>query len=384
MTRREDRPDVTDSCYPHFVNVLVIGSGVIGTAVAEALASRGARVMVLDMRSPGRGASHASAGILAPYVEALEQSPLLQLATRSLDLYDAFVARVAGQSGRTIEYSRAGTLQVALHDDDEAKLLAAKAWLTTIGVRHEWLDRAALRDFEPTVSATATSGLLIPIHGWVGAQSLVTALVHAARLSSASFELPVEVVDVEPMADRVEVRAGERHYSADAVVVAAGSWSSRIRITGHRAPPVRPVRGQLLHLRGLAAERPGRVIWGTRCYVVPWSDGSLLVGGTLEDVGFDETTTVAAIRDLMDAGSELVPSIWQASLEAVRVGLRPATPDGLPLIGPLPDAPRVTIATGHYRNGILLAPLTAEIVAKYVLDGWSDPAFEMTSPDRLG
>jgi glycine oxidase len=365
------------------VTVLVVGAGVVGAAIAESLASRGVQVTVVEMRSPGRGASQASAGILAPYVEALEDSPLRQLATRSLDLYDEFVVRIARESGRSVEYSRAGTLQVALHDDDASRLRAMASWLESIGVRHEWFDHAALRDIEPTLSATAAAGLLIPAHGWVGAQSLVAALVHAARFEGASFESPVEVVHVDPKDDRVEVRADGRAYQADAVVVAAGSWSSRIRITGHAAPPVRPVRGQLLHLRS-AAERPSRVVWGTRCYLVPWSDGSTLVGGTLEDVGFDETTTVAAIRDLMDAASELIPSIWQASLDSVRVGLRPVTPDGLPIIGPLASSPRVTMATGHYRNGVLLAPLTAEIVARCVIDGERDPALEMVSPARFG
>jgi glycine oxidase len=364
------------------VNVLVIGAGVVGAAVAEALASRGVQVTVVEMRSPGRGASQASAGILAPYVEALEDSPLQQLATRSLELYDEFIARITRASGRAVEYSRSGTLQVALNDDDVSRLRTMEAWVASAGVPHEWLDRDALRRLEPTVSGSAAGGLLIPAHGWVGALSLVTALVHAARLAGASFEAPVEVVHVDPKDDRVEVRADARAYHADAVVVAAGSWSSRIRITGHGSPSVRPIRGQLLHLRS-ADRRPSRVLWGTRCYIVPWSEGSCLVGGTLEDVGFDETTTVAAIRDLMDAASELVPSMWQASLEAVRVGLRPVTADALPMIGPLTSAPRVTMATGHYRNGVLLAPLTAEIVARYVCDGEQDPAFAITTPGRF-
>jgi glycine oxidase len=365
------------------VKVLVVGAGVIGAALADELASRGATVTVLDMRSPGRGASQASAGVLAPYIEARD-TPLLQLASRSLGLYDEFVARASDRSGESIEYARTGTLEIALTDDDAERLKAAKTWLDGNRVANEWLESSELRSFEPTATSTATAGLLISQHGFVGVGSLVGALVQSARLRGAWFESPVEVAHVEPHIDRVDVRAGDRHYSADHVVIATGSWSRRVHVTGVPELPVRPLRGQLVHLRWpAAAERPSRVVWGPRCYTVPWSDGSLLVGATVEDVGFDEGTTVAGVRDLMDAVGELLPKSWQASIEGVRVGLRPATPDGLPAIGPFRGVPRVSAATGHYRNGILLAPLTAEIVATYLLDGASDPALLLTTPTRF-
>jgi glycine/D-amino acid oxidase-like deaminating enzyme len=212
--------------------------------------------------------------------------------------------------------------------------------------------------------------------------SLVSALIQSARLAGASFEAPVEAIAVDPKASHVDVRAGDRRYHADAVVLAAGSWSPRVRVAGVRPLPIRPVRGQLLHLKWTQSNPPSRVVWGSRCYTVPWKDGSLLVGATVEDVGFDETSTVAGVRDLTDAVGELLPASWQASLEAIRVGLRPATPDGLPAIGPFPEAPQVIAATGHYRNGVLLAPLTAELVASAVLDGVSDPALQITTPGR--
>ncbi len=364
------------------MNVLVLGAGVIGVSIADELARRGASVTVLDMRSAGQGASQASAGILAPYSEAHERTPLLEMGTRSLALFDAFVDGLRDRSGRSVHYARAGTLDVALDDVDESRLRAVRAWLDAAGVPTEWLDEHALRSFEPSVAPSARGGLFNPAHGWAGVASLVAALVQSARLAGAVFESPVEAAEIAPHKTGVVVRAGDRRYPADAAILAAGSWSGRIKIAGVRPMPIRPVRGQLLHLRWPDAEPPARVVWGTDCYAVPWPDGSLLVGATVEDAGFHEDVTAEGLRELTSAAGELLPATKNASLVAARVGLRPASPDGLPVIGPLRDMPAVTVATGHYRNGVLLAPLTAKIVADAVLDGTIDAACAVTTPDR--
>jgi glycine/D-amino acid oxidase-like deaminating enzyme len=156
-----------------------------------------------------------------------------------------------------------------------------------------------------------------------------------------------------------------------------------VRVAGLPLLPVRPIRGQLLHLKWTDAAPPARIVWGSRCYTVPWTDGSLLVGATVEDVGFDEASTVDGVRTLTEAVAELLPGSRGAAIDEVRVGLRPETPDGLPIIGASATAPNVTFATGHYRNGILLTPLTAELVSRYVLEGVIDPAMAATSPDRF-
>jgi glycine oxidase len=365
------------------VTVLVIGAGVVGVAIADALAGRGAEVTVLDMRGPGRGASAASAGILAPYVESHHDSRFLALATRSLSLFDAFVGQASERSGRRIEYARTGTLEVALDDADVARLQASRDALAQSSIAHAWLSPADVRAAEPSVSSAALGALLIEPHGFVGVGSLIAALVESARLSGASFEAPVEAVEVDPQSDRVDVRAGDSRYAADAVVIAAGTWSGRVRIRNAPRLDVRPVRGQLLHLSWTADRLPGRVVWGPRCYTVPWSDSSLLVGATVEEAGFDERSTIAAIQELTAAVNELLPDARTASLRDVRVGLRPASADGLPIIGPLQSSPRVVVATGHYRNGVLLAPITAAIVRGLLLDGVQDPALEWTGPHRL-
>jgi glycine oxidase len=365
------------------VFIIVIGAGVIGAAIAHTLAARGVRVSVLDMRGPGRGASIASAGILAPHVESHHEARFLELATRSLDMFDAFVTGASERSGRRVEYARTGTLEVALDDDDVRRLEGAQPRLRAAGVKHVWLTPEELKSIEPSVSGAALGGLLIEPHGFVGVRSLIAALVQSARLSGASFETPVEAVEIDSRDDGVDVRAGDSKYSADAVVVAAGTWSGRIRIREAPRLEVRPVRGQLLQLSWTAAHLPSRVVWGPRCYAVPWSDNSLLVGATVEDVGFDERSTVSAIQELTTAVNELLPEARSASLQEVRVGLRPASADGLPIIGPLPGVPRVVVATGHYRNGVLLAPVTAAMVSDLLVDGRVDEAMAWTTPRRF-
>jgi len=337
-----------------------------------------------DMRAPGQGASQASAGVLSPYIEAKPGSPLLTLGARSLGMWDTFMAGLGERApGQAVEYARSGTLEVALTADDERRLGDARAWLSTEGVAHEWLDHAALLSFAPSVSRAARAGLLITSHGFVNVTALVRALMHAARLSGAVSICPTEIVHVEQTRDVVLVKVGEQREEFDHVVIAAGSWTRRVRVAGVPVFPVKPIRGQLLQLRWSGGAQPAQSIWGSRCYTVPWADGSLLVGATVEDVGFDERSTASGVRELLDAVIELLPDAALASLDGVRVGLRPATTDHLPLLGPLAQHPRVVLAAGHYRNGILLAPLTADLVTRLILDGDRDPAMEQLDPARV-
>jgi glycine oxidase len=368
------------------MRVIVVGAGIIGAAIADALASRGATVTVLDMRSPGRGASQASAGVLAPFTEASGKTALFELCVRSLALYDGFLASLAERTGRPlehVEHVRNGTVEVALSADEAVRLQTAQSWLTEHGIECRWLEPADLRMWEPSVAPTAVGALAIASQGFVNVPALIGALVQSARLAGATFISQAEVLEVVPFRDHVDVRAGAERYSADRVVIAAGSWSKRVRIAHVPPLPVHPIRGQLLHLRWNRGPMPTRVVWGHDCYTVPWHDGTLLVGATVEDAGFDETSTVDGVRLLTTAVARLIPDAQHAAVADVRVGLRPATPDGLPLIGPLAAAPAVTLATGHYRNGILLTPLTAQLVADSVLDGSVDPLFAATTPDRF-
>jgi len=318
------------------MNVVVVGAGIIGCAVARELAVRGVACTVFDPRPVGGGATQASAGMLAPYVEAHEQGPLLDLAVRSLALYDGWIASVREESGIEVEYRRIGTLETA-------------------------------------------GNRAISEHGYVAAEPLTSALAVAAERRGARF-VRARVERVAREANSLRVHTATESFDATHVVVAAGAWGNTVE--GIRVPPLRPVRGQLLRL-GWNSEPLSTIVWGTRCYVVPWLDGTVLVGATVEEAGFDERTTAAGVQGLLDAVCELLPAARDATFIEARVGLRPATPDELPVIGPDPDVPGLIHASGHYRNGVLLAPITARLVGDLVVDGRSDPILSRFRPDRF-
>ena len=340
---------------------------------------------VFDTRELGAGASQASAGVLAPYIEGHESGPLRELGRRSLDLYDDFVARVTAASTMPVQYARNGTLEIALDAEDAERLRAAGARLTGDGVDARWLEPDALRAAEPLVSTGASGALLIERQGFVGVPDLTAALAGAAMRSGATFALETRVLSVAPGPNRRVIVETENGPSAvDHAILAAGSWAGQLGIVGVDAVAVKPVRGQLLHLAWQTAQPLRHVLWSPDCYIVPWLNGRVLVGATVEDAGFDERATAAGVRDLLEAGCSLVPHLWQASFAEVRVGLRPASPDGLPIIGRSTVIPGLVYATGHYRNGVLLAPLTAALVKDIVLGSGSDQALATLSPSRLG
>jgi glycine oxidase len=230
----------------------------------------------------------------------------------------------------------------------------------------------------------AVAGLLIPGQGFVVASELTRALATAARRRGAQIVEGGHVRRIARADGDLIVETGRGTLTGNAVVLAAGSWSGQIEITGIAdRPPVRPVRGQLLHV-GWNGPPVRRVTWGERCYLVPWDDGTLLIGATVEEAGFDERATVAGVRDLLEAACDLVPHAWTASFLGARVGLRPGTKDDLPIIGASTALPNLVYATGHYRNGVLLAPLTAQLVADAMLENRIDPALAALSPRRFG
>ena len=355
------------------MHVVVVGAGIVGCAVAYELARRGARVQVVDRREVGAGATQASAGMLAPYIEAHDRRALLDLAARSLDLYDEFVARVVEDSGAAVQYVRSGTLEVALDPSALARLAEVARTCAARGVDAELLDAAAAREAEPHLTPRVCGGLRIGTHGFVGARDLTDALRSAAVAHGVSFLTSRAAQRIAAEGDGVRVDTSGDALVCDAAVLAAGSWSGRIEVEGAAPLPVRPVRGQLLHL-GWPAPALGRVVWAPGCYVVPWSDGSVLVGATVEEVGFDERATVAGVRALIDATAAVLPAVHEASFKTARVGLRPATPDQLPVIGRSAAVPGLIYASGHFRYGVLLAPLTAALVAHVVAGGAAGPS----------
>jgi glycine oxidase len=375
--------------------IVVVGSGIIGLGVAYELARRGARVTVLDARAAGLGASQASAGVLAPYIEAPAQGALRDLSVESLGLYDEFVARVANDARTEVEYRHTGTVDVALDADEAERLKATAAVLDTLGVRTEWREGVEIFRLAPAIAPAAVGALFVPDHALVSAPGLVRALVRACEAHGVTHRSGTRVTKITRHGDRLSVHIGAgaagatadaaaatETLTADNVVIAAGSWSGQIDTGEAPAVPVRPVRGQLLHLAWTATPF-SHVLWGARCYMVPWQDGTVLVGATVEEVGFAEDVTVAGVHTLLTAAAELVPDTMSARFKEARVGLRPASSDTVPVIGPSPEMPGLFYATGHYRNGILLAPLTAMMLADGILEGRWHRLLDATSPARF-
>jgi glycine oxidase len=360
------------------VQITVVGAGIVGCAIAYELAERGAHVHLIDSRGVGRGATRASAGILAPHIEG-HIPELRALGTRSLALYDEFIRRVEHDARRSIEYNRRGTLQVALDDEHASALAADEQALAAAGVECTLMAPDVARRLEPTLSHRATAALLVPTHGYVAAAALTEALADAARARGVQVSTAA-VGGIDCGTASVRVTTEHEIVESDVVVVASGSWVVPSRPS--EAPPVKPIRGQLVQLRcgSLAASR---VIWGKACYVVPWSDGTVLIGATVEDVGFDDRPTAEGVRDLLNAATELVPSLGGAHFEEVRVGFRPKTGDELPIIGRSDTMPRVVYALGHYRNGVLLAPVTAALLADVVLEGTAGAELALAKPERV-
>jgi glycine oxidase len=365
---------------PGGADVIVVGGGIIGCAVARELAARGARVRIFEARTVASGATQASAGILAPYIEGHERGALFELALRSLAMYDDFVARTAEGAALDIDYRRCGSLEVAA-DDVAAETLRRAAAADPHAL--EWLTAAEARHLEPALPESIPGALLAPSHGYVAVTALTEALVWDAMRHGAELETGRHVRSIARRDATLTVTAADgASWNANHVVVASGSWSGQLEQADAAAGAVHPIRGQLVRL---AWRKPplSHVIWGRDCYVVPWRDGTVLVGATVEDVGFDERTTAAGVRDLLDAVCELLPDAWGATFVDARAGLRPATRDELPIIGASPAVEGVVYATGHYRNGVLLAPLTSAIVADLIIEGKRDPALALTAPGRI-
>ena len=341
-------------------DVVVVGAGVIGCAVARELARRGATTVVIEARAVGAGATQASAGVLAPYIEAPSDGPLHAMTVQSLSLYDEFISSVARESSIPIEYRRCGTLEVAYDAKAAEHLRGLHEWIRSTGVDAQWIDPADVGRLEPALAPTG-GGLLVPSHGYVQASQLTSALADAARGYGADLREGRGVEVIQVRGDRATVIAGGDTYSARTVVVAAGSWSSDL---GPEAD-VAPVRGQLVRVRWKGPPIH-RILWSEQCYLVPWLDGTLLVGATVEQVGFDERVTAGGVQTLLNAASAMLPAVNEATFIDARVGLRPSTSSGLPIIRRSAEHSAVVYATGHFRNGILLAPLTATLVADMI------------------
>ena len=360
--------------------VIVAGGGLIGCAIAWRLAQRGARVQVIESSRPGTAASWAAAGMLAPLVEAHHRE-LGRLARASIARFPAFVAELREASGIDAELQMNGKIDIAFDDATLADMRAGYGASLPDAVRQ--MSAEDLFVVEANLSRDVVGGIVTDGDGSVDPRKLVRAAWLAASNAGVEFRTGASVREV--MCSRngfeaVHLSTGER-IEADAVVIAAGAWSSSIRGLPLQLP-VFPMRGQIV-----ALERVPRallhLVMSPECYIVPRSDGRLVIGSTMERAGFDARTTAAGISRLLAAAIRAVPALADATVIDSWAGLRPATSDDLPILGADPRADRVFYATGHFKNGILLSAITADAIADLVATGNSDVDIKAFSAARF-
>lgn len=348
-------------------DVVVVGGGAIGLAVAWRLAGRGAAVTVVDP-APGSGASRVAAGMLAPAGEAqFGEERLLALALESWRRYPAFVAELEAATQIETGYRECGSLFVARDVDEWAALTRDGDFRAKVGLDVVALTSQECRSLEPRLSPRIRGGLLAEGDRQIDPRRLLSALTSACE--HAGVTLVREEATLEAGAERVlGVTTPERGLiEADSVVLCAGCWSPLVAgLPPEALPPVRAVKGQILRLRGRADDLLARhLIRGRDAYVVPRADGRVVIGATVEERGYDTSVTAGAVHDLLRDARELLPDIAELELDAVDAGLRPGTPDNAPLLG-WAAVEGLALATGHYRNGILLTPITADVIAALV------------------
>jgi glycine oxidase len=347
-------------------DVIVVGAGVIGLACAWRAAERGMRVTVIERDRPGAGASNVAAGMLAPVGEAsFGEERLLELGLASHRMWPEFAAELAAAGGRDAGFDELGALHVALDRDEAAELRRRFELMQAHGLDAEWLAPSACRELEPGLGPGGNGGVHAPHEAAVDPRALVAALAAAVEGAGGRIVF-TEVTEGLYEGDRLMGVRGADAVSraAGAVVLAAGSWSAASWLPADARPPIRPVKGQIITLRGPAG-RPvcERIVVTERIYAVPRADGRLVVGATVEEQGFDTRVTAGGVHELLREAYRTLPDVAELELVEAHAGLRPATPDNLPLIG-LGAVEGLVLATGHFRNGILLAPLTAERVAE--------------------
>jgi glycine oxidase len=350
-------------------DVLIVGGGVIGLSIARSLRKRGiTRIAVAERGEVGRESSYAAAGMLAPQAEADRADDFFRLCDASNRLYPEFADNLQAETGVDVEFDSTGTLYLAFTDEDEEEIGRRFRWQTQAGLELQALTRADVLADEPQVSTAVRAGLFFPNDRQVENRKLVAALKRFAELNRIEILERTEVqglITTSQGVTGVETNAGP--LFASTTVLATGAWTPFIKFRGSGLPiSVKPMRGQMVCFR--PSEKLFRhVVYSPRSYVVPRVDGRLLAGSTVEDVGFDKRNTLEGTTGIIKESRTIAPALGEITTCDRWAGLRPASRDGLPILGLMHEIRGLSIATGHFRNGILLAPITGEIIADQIL-----------------
>jgi glycine oxidase len=365
--------------------VLIVGGGVIGLSIARELANRGVRNIVLcDKGELGKEASSAAGGILAPQVEADSADNFFRLAAASRDLYPGFAQELYDETGIDVELDQTGTLCVAFSEQEKGELKERFAWQQREDLRVEWLAPADVRRLEPNISHEVRCALRFPDDWQVENRKLVEALIATNKKLSVALWSKSEVTALRVEHGRVVgVETLNGMMTAPVAIVCAGAWTSSIKTSPSSARiEIEPVRGQMLCFKP-KTQLAQHVIYSSRGYLVPRHDGRLLAGSTSERVGFDKGVSEQGLNTIESLAGEIVPALRSVPIVDSWAGLRPRASDDLPVIGPDEEIEGLFFATGHYRNGILLAPITAKLLADCVIEGRNSPLLAAFSPQRL-
>ena len=366
-------------------DVLIVGGGTIGLAIGFELVRRGMPVTMFEKDAAGRGTSYQAAGMLAPDAEIeFEELELYEFNRESLRRWPDFAKRVEKAGGQSVDYRDEGTLIVADDRDAAEALERLYNFQREQGLNVEWLTGEEAREIEPFLAPRLSAAVFAPSDHQVDNRRLVDALRAAFEAEGGTLHDHTPVEAVVPDADAPAVRTEDGQCIAgEQVVVAAGVWSRELDgLEPDATPPVRPVKGQMIQLRRKRPFDLQHVVRGPEAYLAPKSDGRIVVGATSEEMGFDTAVTAGGLYDLLEGGWEVVPGIRDLPVDETWAGLRPATRDHAPLLGTTP-APGVLMATGHYRHGILLTPVTAEEMARLICTGETSDWFQPFSPHRF-
>lgn len=351
-------------------SILIIGGGVIGLSLARELRKKGfSQITILEKGLVGQEASNAAAGMLAPQAETDRADTFFDLCRQSRNLYPQLAEELLDETGIDIELDRSGTLYVAFNENDVNEIRGRYEWQKKAGLEAEHLTARETHKLEPFISPDSLESLFFPNDWQVENRQLLKALSKYAELNGIKIIEQTEVKSLIIESGKIKgisTNRDKKHF-ADIVILATGAWTSLIKADGLQLPKVKPIRGQMISFH-TAKRLFTRVIYSPRGYIVPRKLGRILAGATVEDVGFENETTENGIEFVRRNTAEISPSLANLPIDEKWSGLRPFAENGLPIIGEIPEAENLYIATAHYRNGILLAPLTAKVLSEKISD----------------